>query len=79
MKVAEDIDVLSLDVDLNTYHVWEKIDVISPTIAIIEYNGFFPDSRIGLQTMTKRDLGRRIQYGMALCPLMSSLKRKAID
>ena len=42
MKVAEDIDVLSLDVDLNTYHVWEKIDVISPTIAIIEYNGFFP-------------------------------------
>jgi hypothetical protein len=42
MKIPEDIEVLSLDVDLNTYHVWEKIDIISPTIAIIEYNGFFP-------------------------------------
>lgn len=42
MNVSEGIEVLSLDVDLNTYHVWENLDVISPIIAIIEYNGFFP-------------------------------------
>ena len=80
MKVAEDIDVLSLDVDLNTYHVWEKIDVISPTIAIIEYNGFSQYSRIGLQTMTKKGFGKEDSiWDHHLSPLMSSLKRKAID
>jgi hypothetical protein len=42
MKVPENVDVLSLDVDLNTYHVWEKLNKASPTVAIIEYNGFFP-------------------------------------
>ena len=42
LKVPQNIDVLSLDVDLNTYHVWEKLEETSAQIAIIEYNGFFP-------------------------------------
>lgn len=42
MEVPPHIDVLSLDVDLNTYHVWEKLEETSPSVAIIEYNGFFP-------------------------------------
>jgi hypothetical protein len=42
MEVPPQIDVLSLDVDLNTYHVWEKLEKASPLVAIIEYNGFFP-------------------------------------
>jgi hypothetical protein len=42
MEVPPEIDVLSLDVDLNTYHVWEKLENTSPLVAIIEYNGFFP-------------------------------------
>jgi hypothetical protein len=42
LKVPQNIDVLSLDVDLNTYHVWEKLEETSPAVAIIEYNGFFP-------------------------------------
>lgn len=42
LEVPHDIDVLSLDVDLNTYHVWEKLKETSPSVAIIEYNGFFP-------------------------------------
>ena len=32
----------SLDVDLNTYYVWENLDITNARIAIIEYNGFFP-------------------------------------
>ena len=44
MKVPENVDVLSLDVDLNTYHVWEKLNKASPLVAIIEYNGFFPSN-----------------------------------
>ena len=42
LKVPQNIDVLSLDVDLNTYHVWEKLEETSAQIAIIEYNGYFP-------------------------------------
>ena len=42
LEIPQDIDVLSLDVDLNTYHVWEKLEETSPAVAIIEYNGFFP-------------------------------------
>ena len=42
LKVPKVIDVLSLDVDLNTYHVWEKLDKTSAKVAIVEYNGFFP-------------------------------------
>jgi hypothetical protein len=41
LKVPSNIDVLSLDVDLNTYHVWGKLEETSAQIAIIEYNGFF--------------------------------------
>ena len=42
MNVPTKIDVLSLDVDLNTYHVWEKLEVTTAEVVIIEYNGFFP-------------------------------------
>ena len=42
LNVPKVIDVLSLDVDLNTYHVWEKLDKTSAKVAIVEYNGFFP-------------------------------------
>jgi hypothetical protein len=38
----ESIDIFSLDVDLNTYHVWEAISKLDARIVILEYNGFFP-------------------------------------
>lgn len=38
------IDVLSIDLDLNTYHIWKTIEEISARIVILEYNGFFPSN-----------------------------------
>ena len=38
----EALEVLSLDVDLNTYHIWEAIEKMDARIVILEYNGFFP-------------------------------------
>lgn len=38
----ESLDIFSLDVDLNTYHVWEAIRKVDARIVILEYNGFFP-------------------------------------
>ena len=36
------IGVLSIDIDGNDYWVWKAIDVVSPALVIVEYNGKFP-------------------------------------
>jgi hypothetical protein len=41
-NIPHQLDMLSIDLDLNTHHVWESIDCINPRVLIIEYNGFFP-------------------------------------
>jgi hypothetical protein len=42
-EFENDIDVLSIDLDLNTYHLWEAINSsLCARVVIIEYNGFFP-------------------------------------
>lgn len=37
-----DIDLLSIDIDGNDYHIWEAISVIQPRVVVIEYNAKFP-------------------------------------
>ncbi|QSX73547.1 hypothetical protein HIV01_009785 [Lysobacter arenosi] len=36
------LDLLSIDVDRNTYHVWQALSGIEPRVAVIEYNATFP-------------------------------------
>lgn len=38
----EEFDVLSIDVDYNTYWIWRAIEGFRPRLAIIEYNPNFP-------------------------------------
>ncbi len=39
-----EIDLLSIDVDGNDYHIWDAISCITPRVVCIEYNGrFSPD------------------------------------
>lgn len=38
----KDIDLLSIDIDGNDYHVFNAIDCISPRVIVIEYNAKFP-------------------------------------
>ncbi len=42
---AGKIGLLSIDIDGNDYWVWEAIDVIDPTIVIVEYNSVFGAER----------------------------------
>jgi hypothetical protein len=37
-----EIDLLSIDIDGNDVHILESIDVITPRVIIVEYNGKFP-------------------------------------
>ena len=43
-KVPEEFDLLSIDIDRNDYHVWEKITHYRPRVAVIEYNAGIPPS-----------------------------------
>ncbi|MDR2087508.1 MAG: FkbM family methyltransferase [Dysgonamonadaceae bacterium] len=37
-----EIDLLSIDIDGNDYHVWKSIECINPRVVVIEYNAKFP-------------------------------------
>ena len=38
------VDLLSIDVDGNDYHIWQTIRQVDPRVVVIEYNGKFPPS-----------------------------------
>ena len=40
--VPNEIDLLSLDIDRNTYYIWEALSKFRPRVAVIEYNGLVP-------------------------------------
>ena len=37
-----EIDMLSIDIDGNDYHLWKAIDVVQPRLVVIEYNAYAP-------------------------------------
>jgi hypothetical protein len=41
-EVPQEVDLLSIDIDGNDYHIFEKIASISPRVVVIEYNAKFP-------------------------------------
>lgn len=41
-KVPEEFDLLSVDIDRNDYHVWEKIEKYNPRVVVVEYNAGLP-------------------------------------
>ncbi|MCR4336226.1 MAG: hypothetical protein NUV91_00245 [Candidatus Omnitrophica bacterium] len=42
LKVPEDIDLLSIDVDQNTYYIWEALREFKPRVVTVEYNAAIP-------------------------------------
>ena len=36
------IDLLSIDIDGNDYHVWQAVECVKPKVVVIEYNAKFP-------------------------------------
>lgn len=42
LNVPKDFDLLSLDVDQNTYYIWEGLRSYRPRIVVVEYNASIP-------------------------------------
>lgn len=42
MNVPEQMDLLSIDVDQNTYYVWEALSHYRPRLVVVEYNAALP-------------------------------------
>jgi hypothetical protein len=43
--IAGEIGLLSIDIDGNDYWVWEAIDIVAPSIVVVEYNSRFGPER----------------------------------
>jgi hypothetical protein len=42
LGVPKEFDLLSLDIDQNTYHLWEALGTYRPRVVIVEYNASIP-------------------------------------
>ena len=40
--VPQEFDLLSLDIDRNTYHLWRALSAYRPRVVVVEYNASFP-------------------------------------
>jgi hypothetical protein len=44
MGAPKQIDLLSVDIDRNTYHIWAALHAFKPRVVVVEYNANFPPS-----------------------------------
>jgi len=42
LAVPQEIDLFSLDIDLNAYHIWVALKNFRPRVVVVEYNSAFP-------------------------------------
>ncbi|MCE0496994.1 MAG: hypothetical protein LV481_03495 [Methylacidiphilales bacterium] len=42
LQVPDEVDLFSLDIDLNTYHLWAALTGFRPRVVVVEYNAAFP-------------------------------------
>jgi hypothetical protein len=79
--ISGEIGLLSVDIDGNDYWVWEAIDVVSPSIVVVEYNARFgPDRAVTIPyradfIRTKAHYSN-LYYGASLAALCVLARRK---
>jgi hypothetical protein len=79
--IEGEIGLLSIDIDGNDYWVWEAIDVVAPSIVVVEYNSRFGPERavtIPYDPGFVRTVAHysNIYYGASLAALCLLAKRK---
>jgi hypothetical protein len=79
--ISGEIGLLSIDIDGNDYWVWEAIDVIVPSVVVLEYNARFGPERavtVPYDAGFVRSIAHHsnIYYGVSLAALCLLGKRK---
>ena len=68
--VPEQLDLLSIDIDGNDYHVWEATQPFRPSVVIVEYNASFgPSASTTIAYNAKHTWRRDRYYGASLAAL----------
>jgi hypothetical protein len=76
-KIHKEPDLLSLDIDRNTFHVFEKMSEFQPRLFIIEYNGVFPvSSKWGMDYKDNKDWDGTYRFGATLKKFELAAKKK---
>ena len=73
-KIPNDFDLLSIDIDGNDYHVWDKVVEYNPKLVVIEFNQTIPNEVYFVQ---KADL--KVMQGASLQALVHLAKRKGYE
>jgi hypothetical protein len=73
-KIPLELDLLSIDIDGNDYHVWKFLKKYSPRIVVIEFNPTIPHDVEFVQT---KDFG--VNQGTSLLYLMKLGKEKGYE
>lgn len=67
MEVPAEFDLLSLDIDRNTYWIWAALPRLRPRVIVVEYNGSIPPSYVWkVDYAADRIAKKTIYYGASL-------------
>ena len=76
-NVPSELDLLSLDIDRNTFHTFAKMTAFRPRVLLLEYNGIFPQgSQWGMTYDTDQRWDGTHRFGAALKRFESEAKSK---
>jgi len=51
LAVPQEVDLFSLDIDLNTYHIWAALENFRPRVMVVEYNASFPPDQVWIHPL----------------------------
>jgi hypothetical protein len=51
LGIPQEVDLFSLDIDLNTYHVWAALQNFRPRVVVVEYNAAFPADQVWIHPL----------------------------
>lgn len=73
-----EVDVLSLDVDLCTHHIWRSLSKLNPAIAVIEYNAMWAPPTRWEEPYDASGMwdGRSLHFGASLQAIADIAKEK---
>jgi hypothetical protein len=67
LAVPQEVDLFSLDIDLNTYHIWAALKNFRPRVVVVEYNAAFPPDQAWIHPLqTDRAWDYSQAYGASL-------------